>query len=262
MGSPGRAHDWTPIFTPGAHGSILSRLCYSRHVSRPSARPLAVAPGSVRAVITPFGEKPGAAGREITDANSITLSVSKRMPTPARIDIEVGDSPWKTCPRPLLRSFRHSAPSQAQIFRPREASPARSPDQLQRKATPRARDDLLSLFAAIETAAAGIWRATTNGMSRASPAIRLVSSLAEGSDQLAAEIVAREFRARADEGQTRPRAADWSIDAILPAPKADYVAASRVSALARSGTADRCRRSISHSIRARRPAGRIALADP
>jgi hypothetical protein len=43
----------------------------------PSARPLAVAPGSVRAVITPFGEKPGAAGREITDANSITLSSQK-----------------------------------------------------------------------------------------------------------------------------------------------------------------------------------------
>ena len=108
----------------------------------------------------------------------------------------------------------------------------RSPDQLQRKATPRARDDLLSLFAAIETAAAGNLESNYQWYEPSKPAIRLVSSLAEGSDQLAAEIVAREFRARADEGQTRPRAADWSIDAILPAPKADYVAASRVSALA------------------------------
>ena len=104
------------------------------------------------------------------------------------------------------------------------------PDQSQQKATPGARDDLLSLFAAIETAAVRNLESTSQWYEPSKPAIRLVSSLAEGSDQLAAEIVAREFRARSGEGQTRPRAADWSIDAILPAPKGDYVAASRVSA--------------------------------
>ena len=109
------------------------------------------------------------------------------------------------------------------------------PDQLQQDATPRARDDLLSLFAAIETAAVRNLESNSQWYEPSKPAIRLVSSLAEGGDQLAAEIVAREFRARADEGQTRPRAADWSIDAILPAPKGDYVAASRVSARSESG---------------------------
>ena len=104
------------------------------------------------------------------------------------------------------------------------------PDQSQQKATPGARDDLLSLFAAIETAAVRNLESTSQWYEPSKPAICLVSSLAEGSDQLAAEIVAREFRARSGEGQTRPRAADWSIDAILPAPKGDYVAASRVSA--------------------------------
>ncbi|MGA9824628.1 MAG: hypothetical protein WBQ53_07275 [Methylocystis sp.] len=109
------------------------------------------------------------------------------------------------------------------------------PDQLRQKATPRARDDLLSLFAAIETAAVRNLESTSQWYESSKPAIRLVSSLAEGSDQLAAEIVAREFRARADEGQMRPRAADWSIDAVLPAPKGDYVAASRVSARSEPG---------------------------
>ncbi|HEY8139383.1 MAG TPA: hypothetical protein VIF61_16185 [Methylocystis sp.] len=33
----------------------------------------------------------------------------------------------------------------------------------------------------------------------------------------------------------RPRSADWSIDAILPAPKGDYVAASRLSARSEPG---------------------------
>ena len=109
------------------------------------------------------------------------------------------------------------------------------PDKLQQEATPRVRDDLLSLFAAIETAAVTNLEGTSQWYEPSKPAIRLVSSLAEGSDQFAAEIVAREFRARADEGRMRPRAADWSIDAILPAPKGDYVAASRVSARSEPG---------------------------
>jgi hypothetical protein len=109
------------------------------------------------------------------------------------------------------------------------------PNQLQEDATPRARDDLLSLFAAIETAAVRNLESNSQWYEPSKPAIRLVSALAEGGDQLAAEIVAREFRARADEGQLRPRAADWSIDAILPAPKGDYIAASRVSARSEPG---------------------------
>jgi hypothetical protein len=69
----------------------------------PSAPNRAVADGSLRADITPIGEKPAAAGREIdfdrvsatiiTDANSITPSSQKECLCPARTDIEVGDSP-------------------------------------------------------------------------------------------------------------------------------------------------------------------------
>ena len=136
------------------------------------------------------------------------------------------------------------------------------PDQLQQDATPRARDDLLSLFTAIETAAVRNLESNSQWYEPSRPAIRLVSSLAEGGDQLAAEIVAGEFRARADEGQTRPRAADWSIDAILPAPKVRLRRRILRLRAVRVGTASRCRRSVSRRFRACRPAPRIALADP
>jgi hypothetical protein len=109
------------------------------------------------------------------------------------------------------------------------------PDKLQQGAMSRVRDELRDLFAAIETAAVTNLESNSQWYEPSKPAIRLVSSLAEGSDQLAAEIVAREFRARADDAQSRRHAADWSIDAILPAPKGDYVAASRVSARSEPG---------------------------
>jgi hypothetical protein len=137
-----------------------------------------------------------------------------------------------------------SSPIAASFDTPRPPKPRYSirvgvtghrPDKLQQDATSRVRDDLRDLFAAIETAAVTNLGSNSQWYEQSKPAIRLVSSLAEGSDQMAAEIVARDFRARADEDQIRPRAADWSIDAILPAPKGDYVAASRVSARSEPG---------------------------
>ena len=183
------------------------------------------------------------------------------MPTPARIDIEVGDTALEDMSASIAPSFDTPRPPKPR-YSVRVGVTGHPPDQLRQKATPRARDDLLSLFAAIETAAVRNLESTSQWYESSKPAIRLVSSLAEGSDQLAAEIVAREFRARADEGQMRPRAADWSIDAVLPAPKERLRrSVPRVGAI-RAGTADRCRRSVSRRFRACRPARRIALADP
>ena len=135
---------------------------------------------------------------------------------------------------PIAPSFNTAHPAKPR-YSVRVGVTGHRPDKLQQDATPRVRDELLDLFAAIETAAVTTLKSNSQWYEPSKPSIRLVSSLAEGSDQLAAEIVAREFRARADEAQMRARAADWSIDAILPAPKGDYVAASRVSARSEPG---------------------------
>ena len=229
----GFGHGRFRFYTPRARFHFIPALLLSTCLAARSAPP------SCRR-----GEKPDAAARAIDFERDFATIIRTRIGLLDRLKKNayaphVRTLKWEIClgrhcPRPLLRpSTLRALPSPD--IPSASASPAIVPTNCNKNATPRARDELLGLFAAIETAAVTNLESNSQWYEPSKPAIRLVSSLAEGSDQLAAEIVAREFRARADEGQMRPRAADWSIDAILPAPKGDYVAASRVSARSEPG---------------------------
>src|SRR5262245_54538007 len=81
------------------------------------------------------------------------------------------------------------------------------PNKLRNPVTETIASQLARVFAAIEEAGAIIWKANAAIYASESPHFRLLSGFAEGVDQLAISICPKE----------------WSVEAILPFPKEDYL---------------------------------------
>jgi hypothetical protein len=86
----------------------------------------------------------------------------------------------------------------------------------------RARRQLHDLYTGIDAALQAVWFEGGKFYARDFPQVRLVSGLAEGADQLAIEVLQERHARIADTSLGRDRRSEWSIDAILPFPRASY----------------------------------------